>query len=257
MNAAPGTFPYVRGTTASGSWSIGEEVDLFDAEDANRAAWDAIAAGAEEISFRNVGIENSSDIGILLSNLQGFPVHFETADERLVSLLIERANQRDETTRISTGWDPITNPDFAREVLATASKELRPFTIHGEHFEESGATVIEEMGFTLAATVEFMAAMQARGVDAHRAATSVSFSFAIGANYFFQIAKLRAFRALWAQVVESFGGSRDCAKASHPHPHFALEQNALRSARKHVARDDGGDVGRIGRRRLDLCGAVR
>jgi methylmalonyl-CoA mutase len=213
LNAAPGDFPYVRGTTSAGSWNIGEEVDLLDMENANRVACDAIAAGAEEISFRNVVIENPSDIGILLSNLQGFSVHFETADVRLVSLLIERLKQREETARISTGWDPNANPDFAREVLATASKELRPFTIHGEQFEESGATAIEEIGFTLAAAVEFLAAMQARGADANRAATSLSFSFAIGANYFFQIAKLRAFRALWAQVVESFGGSRDCAKA--------------------------------------------
>jgi methylmalonyl-CoA mutase len=213
LNAAPGDFPYARGTTSSGSWSIGEEVDLLNAEDANRAACEAIAAGAEEISFRNVVIENSSDIGILLSNLQEIPVHFETADERLVSLLIERLKQREETARISTGWDPNRNADFANEVLATASKVLRPFTIHGEQFEESGATAVEEIGFTLAAAVEYLGAMQARGADANRVATALSFSFAVGANYFFQIAKLRAFRALWAQVVESFGGGRDCAKA--------------------------------------------
>jgi methylmalonyl-CoA mutase len=50
-------------------------------------------------------------------------------------------------------------------------------------------------------------------VDADRAATSITFSFSIGANYFFQIAKLRAFRMMWAQTVESFGGRRESARA--------------------------------------------
>jgi methylmalonyl-CoA mutase len=72
---------------------------------------------------------------------------------------------------------------------------------------------VEEVGITLAAGVDFLAGMQERGAEADRAAASVAFSFAIGANYFFEIAKLRAFRAMWAQVVEIFGGLRENAKA--------------------------------------------
>jgi methylmalonyl-CoA mutase len=58
-----------------------------------------------------------------------------------------------------------------------------------------------------------MAEMQARRVDVSRAAASITFSFAIGSSYFFQIAKLRAFRLLWARAVESFAGTREAAKA--------------------------------------------
>jgi len=65
----------------------------------------------------------------------------------------------------------------------------------------------------LAAAIEYMAGMQERNVDADRAAAYLTFSFSIGANYFFQIAKLRAFRMMWAQAVESFGGTRESAKA--------------------------------------------
>jgi methylmalonyl-CoA mutase len=50
-------------------------------------------------------------------------------------------------------------------------------------------------------------------VDINRAAASITFSFAIGSSYFFQIAKLRAFRMLWALAVESFGGTKESAKA--------------------------------------------
>jgi methylmalonyl-CoA mutase len=114
---------------------------------------------------------------------------------------------------MSTDWDPLTNVDFAAEVVAGAPSALVPFTIHGDGFEESGATAVEEVGFTLAAAIDFLAEMQSRNVDINRAAASIAFSFAIGADYFFQIAKLRAFRLLWARAVESFGGTRESAKA--------------------------------------------
>jgi methylmalonyl-CoA mutase N-terminal domain/subunit len=55
--------------------------------------------------------------------------------------------------------------------------------------------------------------MRERGVDADRAAGAVEFRFAIGANYFFEIAKLRAFRMAWAQAVKSFGGTSVGARA--------------------------------------------
>ncbi len=80
-------------------------------------------------------------------------------------------------------------------------------------FEEAGATAVEEIGFALAAGVDFLAAMQEREVEVDRAASALEFSFAMGANYFFQIAKLRAFRMMWARAVESFGGTLDGARA--------------------------------------------
>jgi methylmalonyl-CoA mutase len=127
--------------------------------------------------------------------------------------LIERLNGQQRLSLVSTGWNPHTNLDFAAEVVAAALPKLVPFTIHGDEFEESGATAAEEVGFTLAAGIDLLAGMQERNVDADRAAASISFSFAIGANYFFQIAKLRAFRMVWARAVESFGGTHESAKA--------------------------------------------
>jgi methylmalonyl-CoA mutase len=211
--AAPGTFPYARGARATGDWRIREEIDAIDLEEANRAAHSAVHAGAEEIAFCNTVVGNASKLGMLLANLQEIPVHFGNAGEALIRLLIERLKERQRPSPVSTGWNPLNNLDFAAEAAAAASPMFVPFTIHGEEFEESGATAVEELGFTLAAAVDFMAGMQERKVDADSAAASLSFSFAIGANYFFQIAKLRAFRMIWARVVESFGGRRDCAKA--------------------------------------------
>jgi methylmalonyl-CoA mutase len=208
LNTAPGIFPYVRGTHAVGDWLIREEIDEPMPETANQAACFAVSAGAEEISFCNVVITNSSTLETLLSNLPG-PVQFQSADESLIQLLIERKG----SSTVSTGMVPFTNLVFAADVIRVAPLTLAAFTIHGEEFEEAGATAVQEVGFTLAAGIDFLAAMQSTGVDVNRAASSVTFSFAIGSNYFFQIAKLRAFRMLWALAVESFTGNRESAKA--------------------------------------------
>ncbi len=212
-SAAPGSFPYARSVRLRGDWRIREEIDATDPEQANQAALSALAAGAEEIAFRNVALRNASDLGMLLANLQEIPVHFEDADEPLLRLLIQRLRKRQNHSSISTRFDPLTNLDFAAELLQTAPSALLPFIVHGEGFEESGATAVEEVGFTLAAGVDFLAEMESRERSIDRAAASIAFSFAIGSNFFFQIAKLRAFRMVWARAVESFGGARNCAKA--------------------------------------------
>jgi methylmalonyl-CoA mutase len=213
LEAAPGAFPYARGDRPTGDWRIREEIDAVDPKEANQAALSAVLAGAEEIAFRKAAPANASELETLLANLDETPVHFEDAGEPLLRLLIERVKKQPRQSQVSTGFDPLAHLDFAAEVIAAAPPALVPFTIHGEEFEESGATAVEEVAFTLAAAVDFMAAMQERSVDADRAAASIAFSFSIGANYFFQIAKFRAFRLMWAQAVESFGGRHESAKA--------------------------------------------
>ena len=212
-DARPGAFPYARGARSTGDWRIREEIDGVDCEEVNRAAHSAVIAGAGEIAYVAASFENASELNALLANLEEIPVHFENAGVPQLRLLMERLNARQRPAPVSTGWNPLTDLDFATKVIAAAPAPLIPFTIHGEEFEESGATTVEEVGFTLAAGVDFLAAMKERSVDANRAAASTTFSFSIGANYFFQIAKLRAFRMMWAQAVESFGGRRDSARA--------------------------------------------
>jgi methylmalonyl-CoA mutase len=212
-NTAPGDFPYMRGTRSTPGWMIREEVVAVEPYEANRAALSAVAAGGEEIAFRAVQVANESDIALLLTNLENVPLHFENVDEPLLRLLLERLGKRQHGAIVSTGWNPASNLEFATEIVTSPPPSLRPFTIHGETFEQSGANASEEVGLALAAAVDFMAEMQQRNLPIDRAANSIAFSFAIGANFFIQIAKFRAFRMLWSQVVESFGGSRDHARA--------------------------------------------
>jgi methylmalonyl-CoA mutase len=213
MDAAPGEFPYRRGARTTGDWQIREEIDAADVESANRAACAAVAAGAEGIAFSRLLVERGDELDALLANLDEIPVHFERADERLLRLLTEWPGEGKSKARISTGCDAIASVEFATEVIGDAPDGFVPFTIHGETFEEAGATAVEEVGLTAAAGVDFLAAVQERGVKAERAAAALEFSFGMGSQFFFQIAKLRAFRMVWARVIESFGGTRSGAGA--------------------------------------------
>jgi len=214
VDQAPGSFPYLRGTHANGDWRIREEIDAENPEEANHEAQNALAAGAEEICFLNAVVRSASDLGMLLANLQTTPLHFENGDDVLIGLLCERLKSRADSPRLSTGLNPLTSPDFAASIVRCAPLALVPFTVHGPHLEEAGANAVQEIAFTLAAGIEYLADMDARGIDIDRAAASIGFSFTVGASYFFQIAKFRAFRILWAKAVESFGGSREAARTT-------------------------------------------
>lgn len=212
VDTTPGEFPYRRGVRATGAWRIREEIDATNAEEANRMACAAVAAGADEIAFSEIAIESAYELEKLLRGLDTIPVHFARAGERLLGMLIERHNRTPLAAEMTTGCDALASLEFAAEVIAAAPARLVPFTIQGAAFRDSGATTVEEIGLALAAGVDFLAGLEERGLDADRAAAAIEFSFAVDANYFFEIAKLRAFRMLWARAVESFGGNNQAAR---------------------------------------------
>ena len=78
-------------------------------------------------------------------------------------------------------------------------------SISGYHMHEAGATQLQELAFTLADGMEYVRAAQAKGLDIDAFAPRLSFFFAIGMNFFMEVAKLRAARLLWARIMAGFG----------------------------------------------------
>ena len=212
LDAAPGEFPFRRGTRATGQWGIREEIEEADLETANVAAAKAIAAGADAIAFGRLPVENIEELDRLLKNLNGTCVHFAQADSRLLRLLAEHAPKA-AFKGISTGCDATSDITLAMSIAPELPDRLVPFTIHGEEFAESGATAAEEIGFSLAAGVDFLAVLDESGIPASRAAHMLEFGFATGGNYFLEIAKFRAFRMVWARAAERFGATEAASRA--------------------------------------------
>ena len=88
---------------------------------------------------------------------------------------------------------------------ATDMPRFNSISISGYHMQEAGATSVQELAFTLADGVEYVRAALSRGLDIDEFAPRLSFFFCIGMNFFMEIAKLRAARTLWAELVAPFG----------------------------------------------------
>jgi methylmalonyl-CoA mutase len=93
------------------------------------------------------------------------------------------------------------------DIFAYTAKEMPKFnsiSISGYHMQEAGATQDLELAYTLADGVEYIRAGMAAGLDIDAFAPRLSFFFAIGMNFFMEVAKLRAARLLWAKLVKDF-----------------------------------------------------
>ncbi len=90
------------------------------------------------------------------------------------------------------------------EFTAAEMPRFNSVSISGYHMQEAGATLVQELAFTLADGREYVRAAVARGMDVDAFAPRLSFFFAIGMNFFMEAAKLRAARFLWHEVMAEF-----------------------------------------------------
>ena len=102
---------------------------------------------------------------------------------------------------------------------ATAAKwtiknapEVKTIFVKSNVFSNGGANDIQEVAYTLSAGVAYLRALLERGLTIDEAASQIMFGFSMGANFFMQIAKLRAVRPIWAQIVKAFGGNAESQK---------------------------------------------
>ena len=90
------------------------------------------------------------------------------------------------------------------EYTAQHMPRFNSISISGYHMQEAGATAVQELAFTIADGLEYVRHALERGLDIDRFAGRLSFFFAIGMNFFMEVAKLRAARLLWHRVISQF-----------------------------------------------------
>lgn len=94
------------------------------------------------------------------------------------------------------------------EYTAAEMPKFNSISISGYHMQEAGANLVQELAFTLADGREYVRTALARGMDVDAFAPRLSFFFAIGMNFFMEVAKLRAARMLWHRIMEGFGAKK-------------------------------------------------
>lgn len=90
------------------------------------------------------------------------------------------------------------------EFTATEMPKFNSISISGYHMQEAGANLVQELAYTIADGREYVRAAIERGMDVDAFAGRLSFFFAIGMNFFMEVAKLRAARVLWHRVMAEF-----------------------------------------------------
>ena len=105
-------------------------------------------------------------------------------------------------------YPPVPSMRIISDIFAYASDKMPKYnsiSISGYHMQEAGATQDLELAYTLADGVEYVRAGQKAGLDIDRFAPRLSFFWAIGMNFFMEVAKLRAARLIWAKLMKQEG----------------------------------------------------
>ncbi len=235
IDALPGKFPFHRGNKINhNQWYIRQDIEVDDFIKANNKAIEIVSKGAtslgfiingdKELTFNNVETLLS---GIDLENIEinaqcgaqsrNFVLHFKKYIE------IHKINI--EKVRGSLAFDPFGyltlhgnfcksleySMDYCAELIRMTEQlhDFRVIAVKGLIFHNSGSTLVEELAFSLSEAVEYIQQLVARGISVTQTASKLKFQFAVGSNYFMEIAKIRAARGLWAVLLRSYGVERD------------------------------------------------
>ena len=117
-------------------------------------------------------------------------------------------------------YPPAPSMRIVADIIAHTAAHMPKFnsiSISGYHMQEAGATCVQELAFTLADGLEYVRAALSRGLGVDAFAPRLSFFFAIGMNFFMEIAKLRAARFLWARAMKRFDPKKADSLALRTH----------------------------------------
>ena len=109
-------------------------------------------------------------------------------------------------------YPPRPSMRIVSDIIAYTAQNMprfNPISISGYHMQEAGATIVQELAYTLADGVEYVRTAIDSGLEVDKFAPRLSFFFAIGMNFFMEVAKLRAARTLWAELMEQHFSPKD------------------------------------------------
>ena len=227
QHSLPGEAPFVRGVHPENKpWWVAGYLPYRDPKQFNQTLKHDMARGQTAVFLDTTltQIDSTDDLATALDGIdtQQTPVFIKTDVSGLThlkSLNIAQGYINCDVLAIlaETGKLSVTI-DQAYDELATLLRRvsensaLDVLMVDTLPYHHAGANAVQELAFTLATGVETIRAMQEHGFDINTIAGNMCFNFAIGTQFFMEIAKLRAARLLWQQVVAAFGGDEDTQK---------------------------------------------
>ena len=229
----PGEFPYVRGTKKDNDWKVRQNIEVCCFKGANEKALDLLTKGVTSLGFIIKGDEvNEENITTLLEGIcpASVELNFNICNckaEKLIGILADYFKGKGvdaEKCYGSVNYDAFKKPlvkgkensewvEGAAAVLKAgqALPNYRVLAVNAFLFNNAGAYISQELGYALAWGNELMAKLTEAGFTADEVAKKIKFNFGISSNYFMEIAKFRAARWLWAEIVAAYKPACECA----------------------------------------------
>ncbi len=230
----PNEFPYVRGNKAEGNeWLVRQDITVKDVHEANKVALNALSRGANSIGFKLEYDKayTAIEISTLLNGIDQKAVEINLYNNKYHLPLLEMMSKIP-GIKGSLNYDPLTrylrrgtwfvteNTDMELAYIMVKA-EMPGFDtigVNGHVFTNAGATIVQEMAFALAVGAEYLDKLTEKGLTIDEIAPKMRFNLAVGQNYFMELAKMRAYRLLWANIVNAYGpstGSGTCKMHIH------------------------------------------
>ena len=230
----PGQYPYLRGIKKDdNTWFIRQDIRVDDPAEANAKALDILNEGIDSLGFHVPAKALDADfIRTLLKDIccECIELNFTTCQRhtlQLAELLVAYFKEKGydpEKIQGSVNFDPISKmlqkgKDLSGIVAKGAElvKVLAPFpkfrciAVNSLKLNNAGAYIYQELGYALAWGNYYLNALVEAGIPVDLAARKIKFNFGISSNYFMEIAKFRAARMLWADIVKAYGPTEECA----------------------------------------------
>ncbi len=234
LGSLPGQFPYVRGTRDNNDWLIRQEVTGATAQEINDNARHALDRGCDSISVK-LGEVAAQELPAVLAgidlkkvevNVNCCPGCAVEVAEVLVDCIKKVGAEKE--FRGSVAFDPFRRLlrhglEFKKDIKEEALKlyevvkpieGLRCFAVDSFLLNNAGAYITQELGYALAWGAEWLTMLTEAGLTPCEVAKRVKFNMGISSNYFMEIAKFRAGRLLWAEIVKAYGAEEECCKMS-------------------------------------------
>jgi methylmalonyl-CoA mutase len=248
LGGLPGIAPYVRGPYptmyANRPWTIRQYAGFSTAEDSNAFYRRNLAAGQKglsiafdlpthrgydsdnprvrgDVGMAGVAVDSILDMRVLFDGIPlgdvSVSMTMNGAVLPVMALYIVAAEEQGVKPDI---YPPEPSMRIVADIIHYTADRMPRFnsiSISGYHMQEAGATLDLELAYTLADGIEYVRSGIGAGLDVDCFAPRISFFWAIGMNHFMEIAKLRAARLLWAEIMRRFGASDPRSLALRTH----------------------------------------
>lgn len=230
IDTMPGQEPFLRGSSAkNNSWLTRQNIEVSDYKEANSKVLDILMKGVDSLGIiiKDPDTINKTNLENLLKG-----IHFESVEINFLSegkakeileiwfKIIEKSGSDINRIKGTIEADPLSRLMLngklcisymaGLDYLADLTKKslvlpgLRTVQVNATNFTNAGADVVKELAFALSMGNEYLSVLTERDISPDAAASKIKFSFGIGSNYFFEIAKLRAARLLWSAITGGY-----------------------------------------------------